>query len=89
MTEIIFMRYVVRIRSMYGQLVRVMKSITAREVFKRFPELRKELCGRGFWTDGYYVATVRERGSWDIVERYIRKQGDSLTDMQLKFLCLL
>ena len=26
-----------------GQLVRVTKSITAREVFKRFPKLRKEL----------------------------------------------
>jgi len=68
------------------QLVRVMKSITAREIFKRFPELRRELCGREFWTDGYYVATVRKRGSWDIVERYIRKQGDSSTDVQLQLL---
>jgi putative transposase len=69
-----------------GQLVRVMKSITAREVFKRFPKLRKELWGGEFWTDGYYVATVGERGSWDIVERYIRKQGDKPTDVQLKLL---
>ena len=69
-----------------GQLVRVMKSITAREVFKRFPKLRKELWGGEFWTDGYYVATVGERGSWEIVERYIRKQGDKPTDVQLKLL---
>ena len=69
-----------------GQLVRVMKSITAREVFKRFPKLREELWGGEFWTDGYYVATVGERGSWDIVERYIRNQGDKPTDVQLKLL---
>ena len=69
-----------------GQLVRVMKSITAREIFRRFPKLRKELWGGEFWTDGYYVATVGERGSWDIVERYIRKQGDKPTDVQLKLL---
>ena len=69
-----------------GQLVRVMKSITAREVFKRFPKLRKELWGGEFWTDGYYVATVGERGSWEIVERYIRRQGDKPTNVQLKLL---
>ncbi len=46
-----------------GQLVRVIKSITARELFKRFPLLRKDLWGGEFWADGYYVATVRERGS--------------------------
>ena len=46
-----------------GQLVRVFKSITARELFHRFPELRKELWGGEFWSDGYYVGTVGERGN--------------------------
>jgi len=71
-----------------GQLVRVTKSITTREVFKRFPKLRKESWGGEFWTDGYCVATLGERGSWDIVERYIRKRGDKPTDVQLKLLWL-
>jgi putative transposase len=69
-----------------GQLVRVIKSITARELFKRFPKLRKELWGGEFWADGYYIATVGERGGWDIVERYIRKQGAKPADVQLKLL---
>ena len=69
-----------------GQLVRVIKSITARELFKRFPKLRKELRGGELWADGYYVATVGERGGWDIVERYIRKQGAKPADVQLKLL---
>ena len=45
-----------------GEVVRKFKSITAREVFKAYPELRKDLWGGEFWTDGYYVATVGERG---------------------------
>ena len=69
-----------------GQLVRVIKSITARELFERFPMLRKDLWGGEFWADGYYVATFGERGSWDIVERYIRKQGDEPAAVQLKLL---
>jgi len=57
-----------------SQLVRVFKSITARELFNRFSTLEEELWGGEFWTDGYYVASVGERGNWDVVERYIRAQ---------------
>ena len=48
--------------------------------------LREELWGGEFWADGYYVATVGERGSWDIVEGYIRRQGGKPADVQLKLL---
>ena len=58
-----------------SQFVQMFKSITARELFKKFPELKKELWGGEFWTDGYYIATVSKRGSWEIVERYVRDQG--------------
>ena len=57
-----------------GQFVRLYKSITARQIFLKFPELKKDLWGGEFWTDGYYVATVGERGNWSIVERYIKNQ---------------
>jgi putative transposase len=58
-----------------GQIVRVFKSITGRELFRRKPELKKELWGGEFWTDGYYVRTVGERGDWRVVERYVQEQG--------------
>jgi putative transposase len=58
-----------------GQIVRVFKSITGRELFRRKPELKKELWGGEFWTDGYYVGTVGERGDWRVVERYVQEQG--------------
>ncbi len=58
-----------------GRVVQIFKSITAREIFRRRPSVRKELWGGEFWTDGYYVATVGEKGNWKAVEEYIMRQG--------------
>ena len=58
-----------------GDFVRLYKSITAKRLFLKFPELKKDLWGGEFWTDGYYVATVGERGNWSVVERYVKNQG--------------
>ena len=69
-----------------GQFVRLFKSITARQLFRQFPQLKKELWGGEFWTDGYYVATVGERGNWSVVEKYVKGQGKKPEDVQLKLL---
>ena len=61
-------------------IVGKVKSLLARELFKQFPELRKELWGGEFWTDGYYIATVSTRGDWNSVERYVANQGKGKTD---------
>lgn len=58
-----------------GRIVQIFKSITAREIFKKKPTVKKELWGGEFWTDGYYVATVGERGDWGTVMKYVKKQG--------------
>jgi len=67
-----------------GEVVRIFKSITAREIFKKFPWLKKELWGGEFWSDGYYVATVGERGNWEAVEKYVRRQGKDPKIAQLR-----
>ena len=68
-----------------GRIVQIFKSITAREIFKRKPSVKKALWGGEFWTDGYYVATVGERANWDTVENYVQKQGKPKSDLkQLK-----
>ena len=61
----------------YGgsEIVGKFKSINARELFKRFPELRKDLWGGEFWSDGYYINTISERGNWNVVEQYVADQG--------------
>ena len=70
-----------------SDIVRMFKSITARELFKQFPLLRKQLWGGEFWSDGFYFATVSERGDWKSVERYVANQGKTMaTHYQLKLL---
>jgi putative transposase len=63
-----------------SQTVGTVKSITARELFRRFPALKKQLWGGEFWSDGYYVSTVSMRGDWKTVERYVQNQGKGKTD---------
>lgn len=63
-----------------GQFVRLFKSITAKEIFKKFPDIKKDLWGGEFWSDGYYLATVGERGNWNIVQKYVANQGKGNTD---------
>ena len=68
-----------------GQIVRIFKSITAREIFSRKPEVKRELWGGEFWMDRYYLATVGERGNWGIVEKYVQSQGKPKEELrQLK-----
>ena len=40
------------------KVVTMIKSLTAREVFKRCPHVKKQLWGGEFWTDGYYLTGV-------------------------------
>lgn len=68
-----------------SDIVRIFKSITAKQLFGQFPELKKELWGGEFWSDGFYIATVSERGNWKVVEKYVASQGKTNdTPPQLK-----
>ena len=44
------------------KIVQIIKSISAREIFKRCPEVKKQLWGGQFWSDGYFVITVGKHG---------------------------
>ena len=65
-----------------GNIVMKFKSITARELFRRERWLREELWGGNFWSSGYYVATVGERGDWAAVEKYVLEQGQPKEDLR-------
>ena len=58
------------------QIARRVKSITAKEVFKRCPDVKKNLWGGEFWSDGFYVAAVSEHGNEEIIANYVKNQGD-------------
>ena len=57
------------------KIVTIIKSLTAREVFKRCPQVKKKLWGGEFWTDGYYVSTVGKHGNENTIIDYVKKQG--------------
>ena len=65
-----------------GRIVQIFKSLTAREIFRRRPAVKRVLWGGEFWTDGYYVATVGERANWQTVERYVQRQGYPREDLR-------
>ena len=57
------------------KIIQSVKSITAREIFERMPEVKKKLWGGELWTDGYYVSTVGQRGNEETIRRYVQEQG--------------
>jgi len=67
-----------------GQVIRLIKSITSRLLFQKFPEIKRQLWGGEFWSDGYYIGTVSGRGDRKIIESYIKKQGREEDIKQLK-----
>ena len=57
------------------KIATTLKSITAREIFKRCPEVKKLLWGGSLWTSGYFVGTVGKHGNEKQVENYVKNQG--------------
>ena len=72
------------------KIVTVLKSITAREIFKRCPKVKKQLWGGEFWSDGYFAGTVGKHGNEDTISKYAKSQGEEYNKLheeyQLAFL---
>ena len=68
------------------RIYKSIKSITARELFLALPQLRKELWGGAFWSSGYFVATVGQRGGYAAIKRYVQSQGQTPEDTNLRLL---
>ena len=63
------------------RLVTIIKSITARELFRRCPEVKRQLWGGEFWTDGYFASTVGKHGDEEMISKYVKSQGNSYTKL--------
>ena len=57
------------------RIVTIIKSTTARHVFDKMPELKKELWGSSLWTSGYYASTVGKHGNETVIGNYVKEQG--------------
>ena len=66
-----------------SQLFRVMKSVTAIQLFKKHPDLKKELWGGEFWSDGGFVGTIGDGINVEIIRKYIENQGRKTGQLKL------
>jgi putative transposase len=55
-----------------SQIAHALKGTTARNVFQRFPEVKKQLWGGAFWSRSYYVGSVGDM-SVETVLKYIER----------------
>jgi len=57
------------------KIVQTIKSVTAIQIYKQHPEVKKKLWGGKFWTSGYNVNTVGQYGNAELVKEYVLNQG--------------
>jgi len=57
------------------KIVTLVKSLTAREIFRQCPHIKKQLWGGEFWTDGYFASTVGKHGDEKMIANYVKHQG--------------
>ena len=65
------------------KIVKLIKSLTAREIFHRVPTVKKRLWGGEFWSKGYCISTVGRHGNEEVIRQYVRQQGSEKGYAQL------
>ena len=57
-----------------SEITHVVKGVTSRQMFMRFPEVKTILWGGELWSDGGYIGTAGDNTTADIIRDYILKQ---------------
>jgi REP element-mobilizing transposase RayT len=63
------------------KIVTMIKSLTAREIFKNCPHVKKQLWGGEFWSYGYFASTVGQHGNETVIQKYVHSQGDEYSKL--------
>jgi putative transposase len=58
------------------KIVNTVKSLTAREIFRLHPEVKRFLWGGKFWRSGYYINTVGQYANEEVIMKYVQGQGN-------------
>jgi len=56
-----------------AKVVGILKSISASQIFEEFPEVKKQLWAGELWEDGYFVRTVGDQVTAEVIRRYLRQ----------------
>ena len=59
----------------FASVMRIIKSISSKEMFRIFPELKKFMWGAALWEQGYFVRTVGDETTTMMIRKYVQKQG--------------
>ena len=65
-----------------AEVVSMLKSLSARAVFREFPQVKRKLWGGNLWEDGYFARTVGDRVTAEMVKKYIQRHRET-QDAQL------
>ena len=57
------------------QLVKTIKSITARKILTNKLQVKEQLWDGEFRSKGYYIGTVGKHASEDVIPKYVKDQG--------------
>ncbi|MDR2344389.1 MAG: IS200/IS605 family transposase [Spirochaetaceae bacterium] len=57
------------------KIVTTIKGIISRKVFEEHPEVKRQLWGGEFWSDGYFVSMVSKYGNEEVISNYVKLQG--------------
>ena len=57
-----------------SRIVKLVKGITAKKIFERFPSVKKKLWGGHLWTRGYFVMSSGEGTTDEMIRKYISEQ---------------
>jgi putative transposase len=57
-----------------SHLVQVLKSISARELFQKFPKMKTQMWSGKIWNEGYFVRSIGDKVTADVIKKYIRYQ---------------
>jgi putative transposase len=76
-------------RHSISDVVKTLKSISARELFREYPSLKKRLWKGELWEDGFFARTVGDKLTAEIIRKYIghhraEKQSPAQSDFDLR-----
>ena len=71
-----------------SKLVKIIKSITARQIFAECPQVKKQLWGGQFWSDGYFIASVGKNQNEKVIREYVKEQGKQDTEYKQLYLSI-
>ena len=61
-----------------AKVVGILKGMSASVIFREHPEVKKHLWGGEFWEDGYFVRTVGDKVTAEVIRKYLQYHREQM-----------